>query len=223
MGNPDTIIISILPLINAIFMCIFIYAIKDSYKTDWMSSLTFLWYSIIGSGMIVCLSNFISQYIVCGDSNLKLAAIGVYPTLISVVVAFIISSISYARIPVMSAIAPLLSGNKMDIVTGDENNTVDKNNKGDKNNTGDKNNKATNSQCCTPVITLERLEKENPSYINISRGFYLVFAMMFGTVFAKGIAIVCNDTTTNNAVNVVMGAQTNATLAISNQIDRVNP
>lgn len=208
MGNPDTIIISILPLINAIFMCIFIYAIKDSYKTDWMSSLTFLWYSIIGSGMIMCLSNFISQYIVCDDSNLKLAVIGVYPTLISVVVAFVISSISYARIPVMSAIAPLLSGNKMDIVTGDENNT------------GDKNNKATNSQCCTPIITLERLEKENPSYINISRGFYLVFAIMFGTVFGKGIAIVCNDTTTRN---VVLGAQSNVVLTTSNQLDRMIP
>jgi hypothetical protein len=173
MGNPDTIITSVLPIINAIFIVMVVYITNTNNNI--YAALGFLVAGII----IVFVSNLLYQVFICGSIDVKSSAIGTYPTIISVLIGFIVSCIAYARVPVMSAMAPLLSGKRVDVVTGGGDNSGD------------------NSQCCTPVVTLEKLEKDNPDYIKISRGFYLAFAIMFGTIFGKGIAGTCGENSTN--------------------------
>ena len=193
MSNPGTLFTGFLPLINAILIIGIIFIINTDKPL-----LYIIWELVFIAGPLVFISNILYQYSACNNMDFINAAKGMYPTIITVTVAMLISSISFARIPIMSVFVPLFTGDTVDIVTGTD----------------------SKSQCCKPTMTLEKAESMNhPTMINISRGFYLAFAMAFGTIFGKGIAVVCNSSTMNTQSQITTGTtQTSQTISQTSQL-----
>lgn len=142
---------------------------------------TTLWIAIpLISYIIAVAIHFISQYITCSSINSRNAFLGGVSTLITTLLGLGISSISWCRIPIASAFAPLFTGDVVDITKNGSTNTNSL-----LRNTNSKN------QCCTPKFTLESIENTFPLLLGLSYGFYTFFSIIFGIIIGNGIAVVC--------------------------------
>ena len=112
---------------------------------------------LIASGM-----HMASQYMYCKHTDSGKAFMGAIPTIFSVWIGLVISSISFCRIPVVSIIAPFY--------TSDTKNS---------------------SACCKPLPSLESIEAKAPMVSGLAYGFYLFFSMLFGIVIGNEKAVVC--------------------------------
>lgn len=142
---------------------------------------TTLWITVPLLSYIIAVSiHFISQYITCSSINSRNAFLGGVSTLITTILGLGISSISWCRIPVASAFAPLFIGDAIDITKNGSNNikTMVRNT-------------TSQNQCCTPKFTLESIENTFPLLLGLSYGFYTFFSVIFGIIIGNGIAVVC--------------------------------
>ena len=163
-----------------LFVILFIN--KNSLSTTTFNIILWVLLPII-SYLLASTVNIINQTFVCGKTNVGQAFLGALPTLGTVFIGMIISMFSICRIPVVSAVAPMLTKTTIDITSNSKNNS----------NTNNNNNRNINSinKCCPKRVTLEMIEKEIPSLQGIAYGFYVLFSMMFGNVIGTGLSINC--------------------------------
>ena len=181
MANPDKTSINSLSIALPAGLLIFIIILFIFQFMD-ISTVSFTimkWAGIpIISFLIAIALHFSSQYMVCNKMDAQKALLGSLPTLLSVFVGLGISSTAFCRIPVASVFAPAFIGNTVDVTMNTKN-------------TNSAINRAKNSPCCTPQLSLERIEREYPTMLGLSYGFYTMFSMIFGIVFGSSIATVC--------------------------------
>jgi hypothetical protein len=162
-----------------------------------LSTITFniiLWVLLpIISYLLASTVNIINQSIVCGKSDAGMAFLGGLPTLGTVYIGMFISMFSICRIPVVSAVAPMLTKTTIDIISKSNKNNSNNNSNININSNSGNNSRNTNSinKCCPKRVTLETIEKEIPSLQGIAYGFYVLFSMMFGNVIGTGLSINC--------------------------------
>ncbi len=121
--------------------------------------------------------NIINQYVTCKKVDAGKAFLGAVPSLISILIAMGVGSISYCRIPVTSVFAPLLLDKQVDVLSNNTNSNGIK--------------KAVQTYCCPSKMTLSQVEELYPQLKGISMGFYVLFGVLFGNVFGTGFSSVC--------------------------------
>jgi hypothetical protein len=184
MANPDitkssnlSSLLTGLPVaILFLLITAFLFNLRDSvgsFKIVLWSSLLVLAFGV-SSGV-----NVATQYINCKSTNAGKALLGSVPTIVGVLVALTISSISFCRIPITSVLAPLFVGQQVDITK-------------DKSTTSINSLKNSNSkECCLPKLTLESVESRFPLVAGLSYGFYVMFGILFGNVIGSGMSSIC--------------------------------
>jgi hypothetical protein len=159
------------------------------------NSLSTMTFNIILWGLLPLISyllastvNIINQIFVCGKSDAGKAFLGGLSTLGTVYIGIFVSMFSICRIPVVSAVAPILTKTTIDIIS-----KINKNSTNNSRNINNNNSRNINSinTCCPKRVTLEMIEKEVPSLQGIAYGFYVIFSMMFGNVIGTGLSINC--------------------------------
>ncbi len=170
------------------FICIWAYIVLFMFKNT-LSSVIFnilLWFIIPVICYISSISvNVINQLSTCGTINIGSASLFSLITFGIVYIFTIISSISYCRIPIISAIAPSLTGITYNVTSKKKNSNTNYNSSNISN--------SNNSNSCNSSknITLEMIESKLPSLQGISYGFYVFFGMLFGNVISTGLSINC--------------------------------
>jgi len=169
--------------------------------------------------LLASIMNILAQYLSSKPINIGNAFLGGLPSLGTTYVALLISYISYCRIPIASVFVPLFLDTSVNVVANPTQKTVPTftTNAKNTNNTNQpssspirplpptikpktvnlfggmltskKAKKYTGGACCSPTITLEDIERENPFIEGISYGFYIFFAICFGGIFGTGIAL----------------------------------
>jgi hypothetical protein len=114
--------------------------------------------------------NIINQYISCHTVHAGNALLGAIPSLISVLVAMGIGSISFCRIPAVTVFAPFLVGNNVNIIS---------------------NNGQSDKKCCPNTMSLSQVENSYPQLKGLAIGFYVIFGVLFGNVFGTGLSSIC--------------------------------
>ena len=99
------------------------------------------------------------------------AAIGAIPTAAAVLLALGLSHVAFCRIPIASVFAPMFVDTKVNVLLQAPPTAK---------------NTAKNAACCSPMMSLEAIEKKFPMVSGVSYGFYVFFATMFGMVFGMG-------------------------------------
>jgi hypothetical protein len=190
MSNPDirTPSVNVLYIafpISILFVLITItfYYLKHSIPSF---GLVFKLFIPIAAAVITAIANIVIQYTTCNTTDIGKAILGSLPTIIATIVGLGISSISYCRIPIVSVFAPLIMGKTTDI-------TTDKTNSRDTRNTRNIGNirNSTTKECCTPKLSLRAIEDKYPVIEGISRGFYIMFSILFGMVIGTGVSRIC--------------------------------
>ncbi len=113
--------------------------------------------------------NIINQYISCHTVHTGNALLGSIPSLISVLLAMGVGSISFCRIPVTSVFAPFLVGNNVNITSNGQ----------------------SDKKCCPNTMSLSQVENSYPQLKGLAIGFYVIFGVLFGNVFGNGISSIC--------------------------------
>ena len=184
MANPDITkssnidsFLSGLPVaILFLLITAFLFNLRDSVS----SFRIVLWSTLILLAFGVSTGvNFAVQYIGCKKTDAGKAFLGSVPSIVGVLVALIISSISYCRIPITSVLAPLFVGKQVDITKDKSTATI--------NSLKNSNSK----ECCLPKLTLESVESKFPLVAGLSHGFYVMFGILFGTVIGSGMSSIC--------------------------------
>jgi hypothetical protein len=151
-----------------LLLTISLFQLKDSISYFPVA----LWMGIPLIGYsIVFVVNIINQQISCHKMDAGKALLGGIPSLITIWIGLAIASISYCRIPIASVFTPLVIGETVDIVVHPRN--------------------ANTKRCCSPSITLEKVESMYPIIAGFNYGFYVMFAILFGFVFGNGISSIC--------------------------------
>jgi hypothetical protein len=183
MANPDrgsssigSLGISIPVGLLFLVICIGIF----QFKANIPAFNIFIWLGLPIIGFIlVFVINLVSQFTGCNSIDAGKAALGSIPSVFTILIALVISSVSVCRIPVASVFAPLIVGDTYDITQY----------KTPYNTNSLKNSRS--KECCIPKITIESVESNYPIMMGISYGFYLMFAIFFGSVIGNNIATVC--------------------------------
>jgi hypothetical protein len=175
-SNLDSLLTGLPVAILFLLITTFLFNLRDSvssFKIVLWSSLIVLAFGV-GSGV-----NVAAQYIGCKTTNAGKALLGSVPSVVGVIVALLISSISFCRIPITSVLAPLFVGKQVDITK-------------DKSTASINSLKNSNSkECCVPKLTLESVESRFPLVAGLSHGFYVMFGILFGTVIGAGMSSIC--------------------------------
>lgn len=174
--NADSLAAAFPTAIIFVVIILFLFQLRDSvpgFKLILWIVLPLI--TVILGGCI----NLASQYIVCKTTNVGKAFLGSLPLLAGVLIALLVSSISYCRIPVASVFAPLVTGTNVDITK--KNSTANVNSL--------KNSKS--KECCIPKVTLESIESRYPIIAGLAYGFYVMFGVLFGMVIGNNVATVC--------------------------------
>lgn len=174
--NTDSLAAAFPTSIIFLVIILFLFQLRDSIPGfKWI-----LWIGLPIITILIGLSvNIASQYIVCKTTNFEKAFLGSLPLLFSIIIALIVSSISYCRIPVASVFVPLIVGTNIDVTKNIS--TISINSL--------KNIKS--KECCTPKLTLESIESRYPIIPGLSYGFYSMFGVLFGMVIGNSVATIC--------------------------------
>ncbi len=175
-SNLDSLLTGLPVAILFLLITAFLFNLRDSvgsFKIVLWSSLLLLAF-VVSTGV-----NFASQYINCKKTDAGKAFLGSVPSVVGVLVALLISSISFCRIPITSVFAPLFVGKQVDITKDKSTTTI--------NSLKNSNSK----ECCSPNVTLEGVESKYPIVEGFSYGFYVMFGILFGTVIGSGFSSIC--------------------------------
>jgi hypothetical protein len=183
MANPDSASFNVDSLAAAfptaiIFLVVILFLFQLRNLIPWFKWIIWLGIPLITVIIGGCV-NLASQYIVCKTTDAGKALLGSLPLLASVIVALLVSSISYCRIPVASVFSPLVVGKSIDVTTNTSTTNVN----------SLKNSKS--KECCTPKLSLESIESRYPIIAGLAYGFYVMFGVLFGMVIGNSIATVC--------------------------------
>jgi hypothetical protein len=174
--NADSLAAAFPTAIIFVVIILFLFQLRDSVPGFKL----ILWIGIPVISVIIggCI-NMASQNIVCKSIDAGKAFLGSLPLLGGVIIALLVSSISYCRIPVASVFAPLVAGGAVDITKKNSTATVN----------SLKNSKS--KECCTPKVTLEAIESRYPIIAGLAHGFYVMFGVLFGMVIGNSLATIC--------------------------------
>jgi hypothetical protein len=152
----------------------------DLYQNNLANFYIYLWILLpIIACFLLFIVNIINQYISCMKVDSLKALTGGLPVIGTTLLALGVSSISYCRVPIASVFVPLFIGDSVDVVKTNGNTNMNSI-------------KHSNSKkCCSPKISLESVESAYPLITGISYGFYVMFGILFGTVFGNSIATIC--------------------------------
>jgi hypothetical protein len=174
--NADSLAAAFPTAIIFVIIILFLFQLKDSIPG-------FKWVLWIGIPLITVIIggcvNLASQYIVCSTTNVGKAFLGSLPLLAGVVIALLISIISYCRIPVASVFTPLIVGTTVDVTKKNSSTNIN----------SLKNSKS--KECCAPKLSLESIESRYPIIAGLAYGFYVMFGVLFGMVIGNSVATVC--------------------------------
>jgi hypothetical protein len=226
MSNPDSSVSSNLPAIGMLggliaILIVFLFTCKGKSYFNYLlyGGLPILIY------LLASIINILAQHLSSKSINVGRAFLGGLPSIGAAYLSLLISYISYARIPIASAIAPMFLKTSVDVVANPIQKIVPTFTNTTKNvNTNQpgatpkqslpptigRNSAFTNfvstakqtggmltkkakkymgGACCSPIVTLEDIENENPIIMGLSYGFYMFFAICFGGIFGTGIAL----------------------------------
>lgn len=117
--------------------------------------------------LVTSIVTLLAQYSGCGTVRTGDVFLYSLPGAVFTWVALLLSSFSWCRIPIASAVGSLFLDPPAPSPTG------------------------TNRGCCTPPITLETMELQAPIVKGFSYGFYLFFSTVFGLLVSIGFAGIC--------------------------------
>jgi hypothetical protein len=177
MSNPDSLTVAVPVSIFFLFVTLILFQFRDSIP--FFKRLLWVIFPII-TLFIVSGVNMITQYISCKKINANKAFLGTVPSLITILIGLGIATIPYCRIPIATVIAPIIIGDTVDI-------TMNKSNSNNINSLKNTNFK----ECCSPKLSLEKIESRYPLVIGLSYGFYIVFSVLFGVTIGNGISSIC--------------------------------
>ena len=204
MSNPDSSVTSNLSTIVVlgglvVILVIFLFNYQETPYFNYLlyGGLPILIY------LLTSIVNIIAQHLSSKSINASKAFLGGLPSLGTTYLALLISYISYFRIPIASVFAPLFLDTSVNIVAKNKSMSTSvpltKQLGGmitslhqtifNKQTKGNKNKKYIGGACCSPSLTLEDIEYNNPFIKGISYGFYIFFAICFGGVFGTRIAL----------------------------------
>jgi hypothetical protein len=174
--NADSLAAAFPTAIIFVVIVLFLFQLRDSvpgFKLILWIGLPLV--SVIIGGCV----NLASQNIVCKTIDAGKAFLGSLPLLVGVIIALLVSSISYCRIPVASVFAPLVVGTTVDVTKKNSTATIN----------SLKNSKS--KECCVPKVTLEAIESRYPIVAGLAHGFYIMFGVLFGMVIGNSVATIC--------------------------------
>lgn len=174
--NADSLAAAFPTAIIFLVVILFLFQLRDSvpgFKLILWIGLPII--TVVIGGCI----NLASQYVVCKTTNAEKAFLGSLPLLAGVIIALLVSSISYCRIPVASVFTPLIAGTTIDITKRNSTATIN----------SLKNSKS--KECCAPKMTLESIESRYPIIAGLAYGFYVMFGVLFGMVIGNSVATIC--------------------------------
>jgi len=136
---------------------------------DSPSFTTILWITVPLTAYLVSgLVMLGAQASVCGSIQAGKAFLGALPTAAAAFIGLGIAWISMCRIPIVSVVAPLFGATTPITKNG-----------------------ARNAKCCAAPLLLENIEKDFPLIKGMANGFYVFFAVLFGSVYGSGTALAC--------------------------------
>lgn len=178
MSNPDSLTVAVPVSIFFLLITLALFQFRDSIP--FFKRLLWIIFPVI-TLFIVSGVNMITQYVSCKKINANRAFLGTVPSLISIIIGLGIATIPYCRIPVATVIAPLIIGDTVDITMNKLNSNVNINSLKNSN----------SKECCTPKLSLEKIESKYPLVLGLSYGFYVVFSVLFGVTIGNGISDIC--------------------------------
>lgn len=173
-GNIGTYGISTVFAVATAFLVFVLFLFKDSIPNFWI----IVWMGVpIFCYFISSLLGLASQMINCGKIDMANSFFAGLATPISCLIFLGIASISWFRVPIASAFAPILV--KQNFATLRNMGRVDTTNP--------------SSPHLVDIRTgsLQALESQTPAVIGISYAYYLFFAILFGQVFTSNMSISC--------------------------------
>jgi len=166
------------PISIVFFIGILLYF--TTYQNSLPNFYVYLWIILpIIACLMLFITNIINQYISCRKVDQLKALTGGLPVIVTTLIGLTIASISYCRVPIASVFVPLIIGDSVDVVKGNGNTNM--------NSIKNSNSK----KCCLPKISLETVEANYPIITGISYGFYIMFSILFGSVFGNSLSIIC--------------------------------
>jgi hypothetical protein len=204
MSNPDSSVTSNLSAIATlgglvVILVIFLFNYQETAYFNYLlyGGLPILVY------LLASIMNLLAQQLSSKPIQAGKAFLGGLPSLVTTYLALLISYISYFRIPIASVFAPLFLDTSVNIIA--KNKSVPITNSATQQLGGmisslhqtifqkqiipKKSKKYTGGACCSPSLTLEDIEHNNPFIKGISYSFYIFFAICFGGVFGTRIAL----------------------------------
>ena len=119
MANPDATGSSTDALVTAfpvallfLLIVIFMFQMKDSIPK--FSLILWIGLPILAFG-IATAANFVSQYIYCKTTNAGKALLGAVPAPAGIIIALLLSSLSFCRIPIATVFSPMFIGKSVNI------------------------------------------------------------------------------------------------------------
>lgn len=116
--------------------------------------------------LLTAVVTLLAQYSGCGTVRVGDVFLYSLPSAGLSLVALLLSSFSWLRIPMASVVAPLFTSSPES-----------------------QNNKTTS--CCESSMTLETIELQSPMVKGFAYGFYLFFSTIFGVLVSIGFASLC--------------------------------
>lgn len=136
------------------------------WETLWSFFRIVLWLGIpILVYLITSVVTLLAQYSGCGTVRVGDVFLYSVPGAVFSWLALLLSSISWCRLPIASAVGPLF----LDPLPPS----------------------SSNRGCCAPSMTLETMELQAPMVKGFSYGFYLFFSTVFGLLVSIGFAGMC--------------------------------
>jgi hypothetical protein len=117
--------------------------------------------------LLTAVVTLLAQYSGCGTVRVGDVFLYSLPSAGFSLVALLLSSFSWLRIPMASVVAPLFAPPPEPRKNTDH------------------------SSCCEPSPTLETIELQSPMVKGFSYGFYLFFSTIFGVLISIGFASLC--------------------------------
>ncbi|NBR60267.1 MAG: hypothetical protein EBT86_01210 [Actinobacteria bacterium] len=173
-GTQGTYSISTVFAIATAFAVFALFLFKSQIPNFWV----ILW---VGTPVTLYIASSLlalaSQTINCGQINPGNAFLGGLMTPVASIVFLGLASLSWLRVPIASAFAPLLVSQNFATLR----------------NFGRVNNTNFTSPHLVDIrqSSLQALEAQSPAVLGISYAYYLFFAVLFGQVFASNISITC--------------------------------
>ena len=208
MSNPDSTVTSNLSAIVTlgglvVILIIFLFNFQEKSYFNYLlyGGLPIIIY------LLSSIINILSQQLSSKPINVGKAFLGGLPSLGTTYIALLVSYISYFRIPIASVVTPLFLDTSVNCVASPIQKAVPANTSVPltkqlggmitslhqtifhKKPVSKKAKKYVGGACCSPSITLEDIEHENPFIKGFSYGFYIFFAICFGGIFGTRIAL----------------------------------